>query len=280
MLRIAVAALVAAAGCATTADFRLSKIAPDEAAIAGRLTVIYNGKIFTENCHVVFGDGKFKLSPGGIVLYSVKKGWTSLERLECNDGGGQHIRIRGAHFFARGDGWVTDFGDVMITWDAAGGFKATSLFGMVGGMVDEAIDDGEASVDVRPPAVEVRDAFRRQTGVEGRWTVQQMSQPKNGIRQDQPDASDPTVRTATAQQGFFCASSPERSSRSVCERQQAACERARKVLASWKLASCTPAETAWCFVTEGSLRCSATQVACDGQLDNAPRRSGLCGEQY
>jgi len=171
-------ALAVIGGCATTsADFRLSKVAHDEAAIAGRLTIIYNGKAFTENCLATFGGSSIKLSEDGIVLFRVKKGWTQLERLDCKDGSNQHVTIRGAGFFAQGDGWVSDFGDVAIMWQTTGGFKVSSIFGLIGAAIDESSDDGTATVEISSPAAEVREAFRRQTGVDGRWVVQQLTRP-------------------------------------------------------------------------------------------------------
>lgn len=279
---LAVAAAIGAAGCATTsADFRLSEIGPSDAAIAGRLTIIYNSRIFTENCTATFGGRALKLSPGGIVLFHVRKGWTSLARLDCKDTSNQHIRLGGAHFFAHGDGWVSDFGDVVITWTAVGGFKASSMFGLIGAMVDEASDDGVASLEAKSPAVEVREAFRHQTGVEGRWLVQPLSQPKNAVAQAYAAASDPEAPDQTGPAGFFCASSPTgRTGASFCERELAACERVRAALPRLGLAACAPAETAWCFVTDARLRCSRTRASCEAQHENTPAPLDACGEQY
>jgi hypothetical protein len=272
-------ALAAAAGTACvprSTDFRLSKVGRDEAAIAGRIAIIYNGALYTENCQVTFGGNKLKLSADGIVLLQVQKGWMALERLDCKDTSNQHVRIRGAHLYARGDGWISDFGDVAIIWATPGGFKASSLFGLIGGIIDEASDDGVASVEVKPPVAEVRQAFQRQTGVEGRWAVAQLSQPRNAIEHADPDEPSATA----GPRGFFCARAVERSSLSVCEREQAACERTRSVLNASGLAPCAPAETAWCFVAKGVLRCAATEASCKARPDRAEPSSTLCGEQY
>jgi len=162
---------MAAAGCVTTSkDFKLSKVGPREAAIAGRLTIVYNGQIYTENCSASFGGRKLKMARDGIVLFVVPAGEVSLERLDCQDVSNQHVGIQGVHFVARGGGVVTDVGDVAVTWEAAGGFKATALFGLIGALIDEASDDGAATVVVRPPVAEVREAFKAQTGVDGVWS--------------------------------------------------------------------------------------------------------------
>jgi hypothetical protein len=274
-LRLGLALAVACAGCATTsADFKMSSLAADDAAIAGRLTVMYNGRIFTDNCRAQFGDSSIKLATGGIVLFKVRKGWTSLKRLDCHDTSNQHIQIKGAHFFARGDGTVSDFGDVAITWAAAGGFKASSLFGMIGAMVDEASDDGVASVEVQPPVAEVRDAFRRQTGVDGSWHVHQMSQPVRGP--DAPPAPIDPDAAPSGPRGFFCAGG---SQLQLCERDQATCLRDLQILRE-PPSACTAAETAWCYADGGKLRCFASEKACHGYLQQAAAPTDDCGEQY
>src|SRR6185503_3264722 len=155
----------------------------------------------------------------------------------------QHVRIRGAHFLARGDGYVTDFGDVAISWHTVGGFKVANMFGLIGAIVDESMDDGAAIVEVKPPVVEVRAAFRQQTGGEGRWVVDQLSQPASHDPQPDGDRAAPPPPEGG---GFFCthASSP-RGELSVCERDQPACEHVRGVLGP-SAAACAPAETAWC----------------------------------
>lgn len=183
--------LVAIAGCATTsADFRLSGIAQHEAAIAGRITIIYNDKVFTENCRVTFSGDTLQLAPGGIVLFKVKRGLAHLEQLNCKDVSDQHVQIKGAQFLAQGDGWVSDFGDVVVTWRAEGGFKVSSMFGLIGAIVDAASDDGVAILEVNPPVADVREAFRNQTGVDGRWVTHQLTQSQDSP----PSIATPSVR--------------------------------------------------------------------------------------
>jgi hypothetical protein len=275
--RLGLALAAACAGCATTsADFRMSSVSPTDAAIAGRLTVLYNGQIFNENCRVMFGDHSIKLSQDGIVLFRVAKGWTTLQRLDCKDFSNQHIRIRGAHFLARGDGWVTDFGDVAITWVNAGGFKPSMMFGLVGALVDEASDDGVATVVVQAPAAEVRAAFRRQTGSDGKWLVRQMSQPVDGP--GPPPPGEPDAATSTGPHFFCQVPAPGRQGVPVCARDQASCERTRGQDAGG--ASCAPARTAWCYAGDRQLHCFATPDTCNAQRKRVAHALDDCGEQY
>jgi hypothetical protein len=274
LIGVALIATVCAACATTSADFRMPTGGTAEAAIAGRLTVIYNGQIFTENCRVTFGEKTLKLSPGGIVMLRVPKGWTSLVQMNCKDTSDQHVRLRGAHLYARGDGWVTDFGDVAVTWHAVGGFKVSGLFGLAGGIVDAATDDGVATIAVKPPVSVVREAFRRQTGGEGRWVVQPLSQPLDVRPAQEPS----TPSLELGQRGFFCANS---SRFSVCERDLTACEHARAVATDGRLAPCVASDTAWCFATNVRLVCSQTEETCVSRRDRARgAASDLCGEQY
>jgi hypothetical protein len=273
---IAMASSVAAAGCAT--NFRMSSVGPQEAAIAGRLTIIYNGKIFTDQCGAMFSGRVIRPGADGIVLLPVQIGWNTLEQLECHDGSRQHIQIRGAHFFARGGGTVTEFGDITLTWNTRGGYKATDGLGAIGIIMD-GFDDGAVSVSVRPAPAAVREAFQRQTGSEGRWVENLISQPRN--RDERPPGSprDPDQRSRRAS-GFFCTSSPpDLPDASFCERSQTGCERVRTALARRGLGACAASETAWCLVTGVALHCHATRRACEIARERLDR-ADACGEQY
>jgi hypothetical protein len=162
---------MAAAGCATTSkDFKLSNVGPGEAAIAGRLTIVYNGQVYTENCKANFGGNVLTMARDGIVLFVVPAGSSRLQELLCKDVSMQHVAINDVHFVAR-PGVVNDLGDIVVTWDAVGGLKISSMFGLIGALIDAASDDGVATSVVRPPVAEVREAFKLQTGVAGVWSV-------------------------------------------------------------------------------------------------------------
>ncbi len=162
---------IAAAGCVTTSkEFKLAYVRPGKTAIAGRLTVVYNGQVYTDNCVAKFGARLLRLTRDGIVLLVVPVGRSDLEELRCQDGSMQHVKIKGVPLVAR-PGVVNDFGDVVVSWEAVGGLKISQLFGVIGGLIDVASDDGVATSVVRPPVAEVREAFKRQTGVAGVWSV-------------------------------------------------------------------------------------------------------------
>jgi len=273
-------AVAAAGGCATTTSFRMSSVGPTEAAIAGHLKLSYNGKIVAENCHVTFSGHVFHLKADGIVLLPIEKGWASLEQVVCLNAGilwretllpgstMMRLPVPGAHFFARGEGSVTDFGDVTIAWG------------------DDSVG---ARIDVGAPAAEVRAAFRRQTGVDGRWVVSLVSQPRSRVEQpprpDDGSGGDGGAPRLARPHGFFCtSSSPEQDATSFCERTQVGCEHVRSVLGARGtgargMGACHAAETAWCFVTDGQLRCSETGAACVTARARTVR-ADLCGEQY
>jgi len=213
------------------------------------------------------------------VLLRVSKGWTALQRLECKDTSNQHIQIRGARFIARGDGQVTDFGDVAVTWAAAGGFKVSTLFGVLGALVDQASDDGVATVVVQAPTAEVRAAFRRQTGSEGKWVVEQMSQPVGGPGVP-PPPDNPDLGAPIGSHFVCLVPGPGHPGVPVCVRDQATCERLQGLQRDPGIASCAPASTAWCYVGGEQLRFFATPAACQAHREGQTDALDDCGEQY
>ena len=239
--------VIGALGCVPhSSDFKLSKVGPHEAAIAGRLTILYNGQVYTENCFAIFSGRKLRMDRDGIVLLVVPEGHGSLERVECKDLSLQHVGIKNVHFVARGNGVVTDIGDIAVTWQASGGLKATALFGLIGGAIDEAIDDGVADAVVRPPVAEVRAAFKAQTGVAGAWSAE-VGEP---------------VAIVEGSSGFYCTGTD---SLSLCMRTAGACEQIRSRLPQSSPPACEPGRTAWCFATDGRPSCSGTEAACESQ---------------
>jgi hypothetical protein len=261
------------AGCATTSsDFRLSAVGSDDAAIAGRILITYNGEPFNENCWATFGTSQLKLSLDGVVLFSAPKGWVSLGALQCKDGSIQHFRVRGAHFYARGNGWVNDFGDVQIIWVNDGGFKSSTMFGVVGAIVDESSDDGSVTVYVRSSSPDARRAFRRQTGVDGRWSDQPLSEPayQNGV-----DKSN-----ATTAHGFFCTNAPSRRDVNLCVRDAPGCERLRAAVPIADMTACTATASAWCYVTVGQLRCYGAREACEAHQAPSKELIDSCAEEF
>ena len=256
----------------------MSSVGPTDAVIAGRLTILYNGRIFNEKCRVMFGDSSIQLAQDGIVLLRVAKGWTALSGLACQDKGNQHIQVRGAHFLAHGDDQITDFGDVAITWVGAGGMKSSVLFGVIGAVVDAASDDGAATVVVHEPTTEVRAAFRRQTGIEGKWVVDQLSQPVGGS--GPPLAGEPDAATPAGSHFFCQVPAPNGPGAPACTRDRASCEWKPGLRHDPGTALCAPARTAWCYLDGRRLRCFATPETCKAQAARSADALDECGEQY
>lgn len=279
---MAAAVAWAAAGCTTTAGFRMSQVDQHGAAIAGRVIIFYNGRNYNEHCQAMFSGQLIDLAQDGIVLLPVEPGWKSLEQIQCKDGSLQHAKIRGAHFYARPGRRMTDFGDVMITWDTSGGPKVTDGLGLMGAVLD-AGDDGVATIRVGAPYAEVRNAFRRQTGIDGTWDVSVMSQPRyrhmEPVRPALAEAGDPATPPVSRPPRFFCTSTPpEGRIDGYCERDLTRCQRIRTALGA-RFGACVPAESAWCFTTDGKLRCLETASACDS-VRGREQRADACGEQY
>jgi hypothetical protein len=169
---VALPAALASAACATTAaDFRLDSVRSDEAAIVGKMNVIYNGQPFTENCSVALGGASYKLDASGLVFFKVKRGTASLGRLACLDKSIYHYDFEGARLDAVGNGVVTYFGNATVTWHTEGGLKLSSMFGPIGAAVDAASNDGEARMVVVDAPDPVLESFTKQVQVKPAWVT-------------------------------------------------------------------------------------------------------------
>jgi hypothetical protein len=165
-------AAFAASGCATTAqDFRLDDLQPDEAAIAGQVKVIYNGRPYNDSCEVDIGGTRYKLDQSGMVFLRVKTGPTGLRGVFCHDTSPYHYNFDRAHFLAQGGGTVTYFGTATIVWQTPGGFKPSMMFGAIGAIVDASANDGHATISVLDDPGPVQAAFTRQARRQLPWSV-------------------------------------------------------------------------------------------------------------
>lgn len=165
-------AALAQAACATTAaDFRLDTVGPDEAAIVGKLDVLYNGQPYTQNCSVQLGGASYKLDASGLIFFKVKPGPQTLGTLVCQDKSPYHYQFEGANIVADGGGVVTYFGNATVTWQTDGGFKLASMFGAIGAAIDASSNDGQATMVVSDAPEPVRQAFVKQVGQSPRWVT-------------------------------------------------------------------------------------------------------------
>jgi hypothetical protein len=163
-------------GCATTVkDFRLEGVQPNEAAIAGKVDVIYNGKFYNQKCQLVLGDEVYQLDASGMVFLRVKRGLVMFKRIACQDMSPYHYDFQGAHFTAEGGGVVTYFGNATVDWRTDGGLKASSLFGAIGAAVDSASNDGKAAIWVKEEPARVQAAFVKQVGQNPQWVTRRLT---------------------------------------------------------------------------------------------------------
>jgi hypothetical protein len=148
--------LLACGGSAATREFRLADVEEDEAAIAGRVHVRYNGKMSPAECSLCFnGDDCVEANRQGFVFHHVPRGRNAFSQIRCmRDASPYHHSFNGQGFSARGKGTVTYFGDLYIDWKTDGGYKTSQLYGLAGVLADEASDDGQATLAIvnRPEA--------------------------------------------------------------------------------------------------------------------------------
>lgn len=151
MKRYFLPALFLLAGCATTSkDFKPQALKPDEGAVVGKVVVLYNGNEFTDQCAICFNSVNgpcYKLDKTGFVVMKIKAGPTSVRRLSCMDTSEQHYDMNGANFEVT-PGAKTYFGDLVFDWKNKGGFKVSSMFGLVGAIGDQSSNDGVLKVKV------------------------------------------------------------------------------------------------------------------------------------
>ena len=121
------------------------------------MKVVYNGNDLTSECAVCFRtvDGPcYGLDASGFVAMTLKAGNCSIRRIACNVSGERHFHFNGFRFEIA-PAAKTYFGDVRIDWTNDQGFKPSQLFGLVGAIVDQSINDGDAKLSVADSRAEI-----------------------------------------------------------------------------------------------------------------------------
>ncbi len=159
--------LLALVGCATTVkDYKAAEVKPDEGTIIGKVKIVYNGKDFSDQCFVCFNSVNgpcYKLEKDGQVIMRIKAGNTSIKRIACIDVSEQHYHMNGADF-AVVPGSKHYFGDVVFHWKNAGGFKVSSMFGLVGALIDQSANNGSLKMTVSSNTTGASSAYRKIAG--------------------------------------------------------------------------------------------------------------------
>jgi len=150
-MRVFLIGLFLAVGCTPTLkSYKPESLARDEGAVLGRVKVVYNGNDLTSECAVCFRSVNgpcYRLDTSGFVAMTLTAGGCSIRRIACNVGGERHFHFKGFRFdvapLAK-----TYFGDVKVDWTNDQGFKPSQLFGLVGAIVDQSTNDGDAKLSV------------------------------------------------------------------------------------------------------------------------------------
>jgi hypothetical protein len=176
-MRLLFIALLAVACTPTLKSYKPGAMARDEGAVVGRVKVVYNGSDLTSKCGLCFRSVNgpcYKLDESGYVAMALKAGNCSIRRIVCNVDGERHFHFKGYRFEVS-PAVKTYFGDVKVEWKNEQGFKPSQLFGAVGAIVDQSINDGEANLSVadsRAETVAWYDSyFKQQDGVQFRDSV-------------------------------------------------------------------------------------------------------------
>jgi hypothetical protein len=138
-------------GCATTyKDFKTLDVKPYQGVVIGKVNIKYNGKDMNKECAVCLNTVNgpcLDLTEEGFVFKNIPKGEASIRRIACKDVSVHHYNIEGALFEVL-EG-VNYFGQVDIEWANQGGFKTSTMFGLVGAIVSESSNDGTIKMSVK-----------------------------------------------------------------------------------------------------------------------------------
>lgn len=87
-----------------------------------------------------------------------------------------------------------------------------------------------------------------------------------------PSPPKPAPNSSVPPRGFFCASSAAAPDAGFCEREEAACQRAREaaLAAVADLDACRLVESAFCHEVDGAERCAPTMAACTARAGSQP----------
>ena len=165
--------LMACAGCAVGPAQNLN-VQPNEAAVIGKISIIYNGDDVTENAQVLFnehvwGSYAYLVPKDGWIVTKLPLGQNNLDRLVFAR------FLRGVYhhdFTSQQTGFtLTDnqhvnyIGHIVVNWNGTG-FKPSQLFGLVGAVIDEMSSDGQLQLAVKNEQPEAVRKVKEQYGID------------------------------------------------------------------------------------------------------------------
>jgi hypothetical protein len=158
-------------GCATSRLTQLNDVGPNEAIAVAKFQFIYNGKVVTKGCNVIFdplpafGPPKNQyilFDESGYVFMKLPAGVNSIRIVIHKSGLMQHhFQPEELTCQLRGDGVINYIGDVTFNWDGMGSGSAvgvTALTGVVGGSF---LTGGKIAVTVESNKDAAQTAFRQ-----------------------------------------------------------------------------------------------------------------------
>ena len=124
---------------------------PNEGIITGNIKVFYNGKDVTEKTIILFNEkmwGKYSYSPdsSGIILTRLPLGECYIARLAYKNFF-YNLPKEHSKFKINDNSEIYYIGDVFINWTGPKN-KASAMFGLVGALADELVQDGSLNLYV------------------------------------------------------------------------------------------------------------------------------------
>jgi hypothetical protein len=155
-------------------NFAMSDVSDGGGAIAGKLSVRYNGVPSTDACYACFNDAEVCVvpDPDGYVFHHLSAGTNAFSAIRCS---GEEHRFEPHRFYVTPKA-VTYFGSVFVEWrrgdDGAGGYApVVAVAPIVGATIVTALREDAARLEIWDRHDEVFRRFIKQTGFEGPFFV-------------------------------------------------------------------------------------------------------------
>ncbi|MEW6609454.1 MAG: hypothetical protein AB1414_18755 [bacterium] len=149
-------------GCAPTRKLVTLNVDPNEAIVIGRLSVSYNGEDVTQKVtlffnEIMWGKYSYKTDETGYIFTYLPLGKNHFARIAYKDFIYNFPKDY-ATFDLTTNSAVNYIGDLKVEWNGPK-FKMPNMFGMLGALADEAVNDGKIEITVLNKSKECKEIF-------------------------------------------------------------------------------------------------------------------------
>ncbi|MCF7918513.1 MAG: hypothetical protein K9N06_01190 [Candidatus Cloacimonetes bacterium] len=152
ILMILIAVIIMMAGCTVNRQLTDLTTGEEEALVGGRLKVLYNGEDVTERSMIYFNEimtGKYNYRPDstGYLITRLPRGECYLSRISYENFF-YNFQVDHLDFDLNDNQKITYLGDLTINW-VGPKYKMSGMFGLVGAIADEMVNDGNIEIYAR-----------------------------------------------------------------------------------------------------------------------------------